>query len=103
MPLVQSEPARHILPSAHFAHMPPQSTSVSVPFFILSLHDGAVLHTLLVQTALRQSLPSWHILPSSQAGHVPPPQSTSVSLPSCSMFMHCDGAHIPLVHVMLRQ
>jgi hypothetical protein len=39
--LVQSPPTEQILPLAHPLHMlPPQSVSVSTPFFTVSLHVG---------------------------------------------------------------
>jgi hypothetical protein len=47
--LVQSVPVLHALPEAHGGHPPPQSTSVSVPFFAPSvLHCGAV-HVFAMQ------------------------------------------------------
>jgi hypothetical protein len=65
----------------HGAHAePPQSTSVSVPFFTPSLHPGCVQRPL-EQYALVQSLPPMHFFPFAHAGHVPPPQSLSVSAP----------------------
>ena len=42
-PEAQSAPAAHDRPSAHFVvHEPPQSMSVSVPFFAPSVQLGAV-------------------------------------------------------------
>lgn len=39
--LTQSVPATHFPPLGHGAHvLPPQSTSVSLPFFTPSLHPG---------------------------------------------------------------
>jgi len=38
--LVQSLAVRHFFPSAQVGQGPPQSTSVSVPFFTLSVHVG---------------------------------------------------------------
>jgi hypothetical protein len=43
-PLEQSAAPAHFLPSAHVlagAQLPPQSTSVSVPFFTVSVQEGA--------------------------------------------------------------
>jgi hypothetical protein len=37
-PLTQSDALLHDLPFAHFEQLPPQSTSVSVPFFTRSPH-----------------------------------------------------------------
>ena len=40
-PLVQSEPPRHCLPRAHVGQVPPpQSTSVSLPFWMRSMQFG---------------------------------------------------------------
>ncbi len=78
---VQSALRLQDFPLAHVPHVPPpQSTSVSAPFFTLSEQLGAwqtlPVHTPDVQSALmRQDLTLAH------APHVPPPQSTSVSSP----------------------
>jgi len=81
-PLVQSPPEEQPRPSPHFAgHEPPQSLSVSLPFFCPSLQvaveqsfaDGS-------HTRLEQSAPEAHFCPSPHCWHEPP-QSTSVSLP----------------------
>jgi len=81
-PLAQSPASVHPLPSAHFlagAQLPPQSTSVSVPFFVESVQLAA-WHLLEVQT------PLWQSVPAVQAPFVPhlaqalvPPQSMSDS------------------------
>jgi hypothetical protein len=60
--------------------LPPQSTSVSVPFFTKSVQSGA-WHTLFVHTPLAQSDGAEHAFDVSHFGHAVPPQSTSVSLP----------------------
>jgi hypothetical protein len=80
-PLVHSLARLQCLLFAHGPHEPPQSTSVSLPFFTLSVHVGA-LHVLAVasHTLSRQSAPTRHFLPSAQPPHEPP-QSTSVSFP----------------------
>jgi hypothetical protein len=76
----QSPLTLQIFPSAQSAtQLPPQSTSVSVPFACESLHAGAA-QIIEVQTLLVQSGPIVHFLPSMQGPHVPP-QSTSVSEP----------------------
>src|SRR5690348_10465798 len=86
-PPAQSVGFKHVLPSAHFPHVPPpQSTSVSAPFFILSLQVAAAVQTLPAHVALEQSAATRHALPSWHGGHIPPPQSTSVSAPSFIMF-----------------
>lgn len=80
-PLLQSVGWSHFLPSAHALQFaPPQSTSVSFPFWTRSVHTGAlqvrncVLHFLLAQSELPAQFS-----PVSQPGHVLPPQSLSVS------------------------
>jgi len=73
----------HPLPTTHFlvgAQIPPQSTSVSFWFLVLSLQVAAwqmlVVHTLLVQ-----SVPAEQPLPVPHPLHMLPPQSVSVSTP----------------------
>jgi len=86
-PLVQSEETLQSLPSTHLVAQvgdveatPPQSTSVSVPFFTPSMHLGA-RQTLPVQTLDWQSVATAQALLVGQRLHVVlPPQSTSVSL-----------------------
>src|SRR5579883_1211442 len=83
--------------------VPPQSTSVSLPFSTLSLHEGAA-HTALTQTRLVQSAPRMQCRPGAQAGQAPPPQSTSVSLPSLPPSEQPPfAAHTALTHEPLRQ
>jgi hypothetical protein len=61
-------------------------------------------HTIAIgsQYALRQSAPTRHVLPVSH-GSQPPPQSTSVSIPFCTMSLHVGAWHIPPVHTPLAQ
>jgi hypothetical protein len=98
----------HAFPLTHFnagAHEPPQSVSVSVPFFWPSLHAGA-RHTFVVQTLLVQSVPAEHVLPSAQVGHDAPPQSTSVSVPFLTLSrppVHFGTWQMPPVHTPLVQ
>ena len=68
-----------VLPTAHLAAQePPQSVSVSLPFFTVSLQLGAWQVTL--QTLLEQSLGAVQVLPVPQRAHdVAPPQSMSLS------------------------
>ena len=87
-PLVQSLLPLHVCPLAQSPHVgPPQSTSVSMPFFFVSIHVGAA-HVPPVHTWLMQSVPIMHILPSTHPPQVPP-QSTSVSVPFFVMSPHC--------------
>lgn len=101
---LQSVDLVHPSPALHGVHFPPpQSTSVSSPFLILSVQvpagildgdgDGVVpaRHVPPVQTRLTQSVTTWHLFPTAHAGHatdrppgtaeLKPPQSTSVSRP----------------------
>src|SRR4051812_29148555 len=77
-PTPQSSSFKQALPSAHLGQAPPQSTSVSSPPFLPSVHDVHLnpRHLPIMQSrSLAQTRPSAHL------GHVPPPQSTSVSVP----------------------
>ena len=80
----QSAAAEHVPPFAHFvAQLPPQSTSVSLPFFTPSVQlavTGA-RHVPLVQMPLAQSAAAEHVPPLAHFVAQLPPQSTSVSLP----------------------
>jgi hypothetical protein len=69
------------LVAAHLAQLlPPQSTSVSLPFCTPSAHEPG-LQTPELQTLLRQSPATRQVFVAAQAEHEFPPQSTSVSLP----------------------
>src|SRR6185295_18632299 len=100
--LVQSVPFAHALPTAQPGQPPPQSTSVSAPFFTLSMQPGAT-HIPLVHTPLAQSIP---VLQPFMPSHLPgqlPPQSTSVSSPFFAPSVHEGAAHIMPVHTALLQ
>jgi hypothetical protein len=85
-PLAQSAPTEQILLSAQVveqvddgAEIPPQSMSVSVPFFTVSGHFAAT-HFPLVQTLESQSVDEVHVLPTPHRLQlVEPPQSMSDS------------------------
>jgi hypothetical protein len=80
-PASQSEVALHSFDSPQAAHVPPpQSTSVSFPFFTPSLQVAA-WHCPATQTPVKQSRSAPQ---TSGAGHglQLPPQSTPVSSPS---------------------
>jgi hypothetical protein len=78
LPEVQSAGNEHALPVAHFAHVPPQSTSVSDPSLTLSVHPST--HAEFRQVCESQSVLTVHAEPAGQAPQLPP-QSTSVSVP----------------------
>jgi hypothetical protein len=79
----QSVPALHIRPFAHGAQEPPQSTSVSVPFFVPSWQDAATQRWLAPsQVPDTQSESFAQLLVFAHGAHASPPQSTSVSVPS---------------------
>jgi hypothetical protein len=85
------------LPVVHLVQpLPPQSASVSVPFFTLSEHVGT-WHLPPVQTALVQSALAPQVLPSPHLGQPPvPPQSTSVSLPFFAKSMQLGALQTPV-------
>jgi hypothetical protein len=80
-PLAQSAATIQALVSAHFAvQVPPQSVSVSVPFFTLSEHDDW-MQTFPVHTPLVQSAGTTQDFPFAHLAEQVPPQSTSPSVP----------------------
>jgi hypothetical protein len=81
--LAQSPAMPHESPAAQVGQVPPpQSVSVSAPFFVPSEHDEA-WQTSFVHRRLWQSLAAEHALPAIHFGHVLP-QSTSVSFSFCT-------------------
>src|SRR5262245_24149448 len=89
-------------PVAHLEQvLPPQSTSLSVPLRVESVHVGA-RHVPLVQTPEPQSAFAVHFLPSAQ-GPQEPPQSTSVSVPFFTPSLHATGGlESPLTTMLSR-
>src|SRR5207237_1007374 len=79
----------HFLPSVHLAHEPPQSTSVSSPSLVPSVHSSRQeppVHAWLLQSEnFRQLCPALH------APHEPP-QSRSVSSPFFTLSAQCGPA-----------
>jgi hypothetical protein len=100
-PLWQSAPTLQVFDVAHLEHDPPQSTSVSLPFFEPSEHvavwhlSGDPEHTVLVQSA---GTP--HSLPSAHLEH-DPPQSTSLSMPFLTVSEHVATEQRPVLHTLL--
>jgi len=80
MPDAQSLSPLHDWLVMQSGHDPPQSTSLSSPFFMPS-PQPANTQTPPAHSPDAQSLGTVHIEPSLQAGHTPPPQSISLSLP----------------------
>ena len=98
--LVQSPPIEQALFGAQAGALvgapPPQSTSVSEPFFTPSVALGAEQRPL-VQTSLVQSVFTTHFKPVPQASALvgaPPPQSTSVSVPFCTESEDVGALHV---------
>lgn len=77
--------------------LPPQSTSVSLPFLTVSVQLAAA-QSLAEQTPLVQSVAATHALESAHFPQVPPPQSTSVSLPFLVVSEQEGAAHTPFTH-----
>ena len=101
--LWQSVETAHVLFAMQAPHAPPpQSTSVSVPFFTRSAQP-AFWQTLVVQTPFKQSVPAPHTLPAAHRRHVVgPPQSASVSPPFFTVSEH-DGAWQVTLQTLLWQ
>ncbi len=67
--LAQSEATSHLLPSTHEGQVgPPQSTSVSAPFFTPSLQDSGAAVPLLADDATAPPVPRWSRLRGSGQG-----------------------------------
>jgi len=107
--LVQSALAMHIFPLAQVcsgAQLPPQSTSVSLPFFTRSEQVGAVQTSVAAgqYSGLEQSLLAAQPTPAAQRGQAfAPPQSTPVSTPFFTLSVQEGAAHSPAVHTPLAQ
>src|SRR4051794_2504976 len=83
--LAQSPLTTQTLPAAQPGHTPPpQSTSVSRPFFVMSVQLGPA-QTFPTQELLTQSPLTRQARPPLHFGHIPPPQSTAVSMPFFTM------------------
>jgi hypothetical protein len=102
MLLPQSAAPLQALPTAHLEQVPPQSTSLSLPFFTPSEHVGAA-HRLFRQRPLTQSESPTHALPTGQRGHALPPQSTPDSFPFFTVSVQVGTAHAPELQTPLAQ
>jgi hypothetical protein len=103
--VVQSAGTPQCWPCAHFnVHTPPQSTSVSLPFFLPSLQLGPA-QTPPEHEAEAQSLSTRQPEPTEQRNvQVAPPQSMSVSVPSRLPLVQLAACvHLPLVHTPVEQ
>lgn len=93
----QSVPAEHASPVPHAPHVPPpQSTSVSAPFFKPSLHEGAAQLPAL-QTPLSQKELPVHAAPVArpvQSSEEQVPDAQSVPAAQASLFAQ-SAAHEP--------
>src|SRR4051812_34834636 len=84
---MQSRPTTQAFPLPQPPQVPPpQSTSVSTPFFTVSVHVG-LAHLPPLQTPLTQSAPLPQPSPSAHGAHEPP-QSRSVSAPFLILSLH---------------
>lgn len=98
----QSELELQPEPAGHFGHVePPQSTAVSAPFLMLSVHVAAA-QTFDWQLAVVQSVPDAQPLPTPHLGQ-PPPQSMSVSVPFFAPSPHEAVWQTPLEHTPVVQ
>jgi hypothetical protein len=102
IPLTQSDPALQDLPTAQCGQLPPQSTSVSAPFFAASVHVGTA-HSLFLHLPLVQSESTVQGSPSPHRGQALPPQSMPVSFPFFTPSVHVGTAHALELHTPLAQ
>jgi hypothetical protein len=101
-PLAQSADAAQLWFVVHVllcpSHVaPPQSMSVSVPFWAPSVHVAA-WHVFVgdpLQILFTQSPPTEHFFVSAHFAHVAPPQSMSVSSESWTLSLQCAATHLP--------
>jgi hypothetical protein len=85
-------PSLQVDPEVHAEHEPPQSTPVSVSFFTPSLQVAAA-HRCKEQTPEPQSESLRHTASVVHAGQYAPPQSIAVSCPSMRPSAHEVGRH----------
>jgi hypothetical protein len=99
---LQPPPVGQVLPAATQV-VPPQSTSVSVPFLTVSLHD-AVVHLPALHRLLAQSVFKVQFLAAAQRAQVvEPPQSVSDSPPLVWPSAQLAVWHTLPVHTLLVQ
>lgn len=101
-PDMQSSSLRHLPFSAQGPQSPPQSMSVSFPFFVRSAQVEP-RQVPSVQAPSVQSEPRWQRMPTGHGGHAAPPQSMSVSDESWTPLVHDAVAHKLFTQAALRQ
>jgi hypothetical protein len=101
--LVQSAGALHPLPGTQAVQAPPQSTSVSVPFFAPSLHFASAQTKLALQKPVWQSVPAPQLIPVAHLVHCAPPQSRALSVPFLTPSVQVGARHVPVVQTRLWQ
>jgi hypothetical protein len=100
--LIQSASTLQPHCTLHFvAHEAPQSTSLSMPLWTPSVHEGTA-HWVPVHTPLWQSAAFAQLLPSAHVAHEAP-QSTSLSAPLWTPSVHDGTAQWVPVHTPLWQ
>lgn len=94
--VMQSEFSLHDLPALHLSQPPPQSTSVSFPFCMLSSHAGSA-HTSKMPSQYPDSQSEFavQLLPRAHFWQRYPPQSTSASKPFLTWSVQDASSHIP--------
>jgi hypothetical protein len=97
-PDAQSVETTHSRPSAQGGHVPPQSTSVSVPFMELFAHEPFRQNPSMQRAPVSQSAVIRHFFPLVHTTQVPPPQSVSVSAPFSAPSPHVGDVHTDAVH-----
>lgn len=81
---------------------PPQSASVSSPFFTPSTQLAGA-HDPLVHTRDAQSVATWQAWLAAHSAQASPPQSTSLSVPFFTPSPQFAPTHWPCVHTVVTQ
>lgn len=88
-------------PPSQTPHVPPQSTPVSPPFCVLSLHEAAAVHRFAVHVLVTQSLLVSQPEPMPQGWQSAPPQSMPVSSASLVVLPHVATRQVPAWQTVL--
>jgi hypothetical protein len=95
--LMQSAAVTHVSPATHLGQeLPPQSTSLSVPFLMASA-QVTPMHVPFLHESVVQSDATTQRWVSLQGGQAPP-QSISVSVPFLTLSLHAAGWQTELMH-----